>query len=53
MTDLRYPIGKFTLDGAISPARREGWIADIAEAPAQLRAAVSGLTDAQFETPYR
>lgn len=53
MTDLRYPIGKFTLDGAISPARREGWIAEIAEAPAQLRAAVSGLTDAQFETPYR
>jgi hypothetical protein len=53
MTDQSYPIGKFTLEGEITPARREGWIAELADAPAELRAAVYRLTDAQFDTPYR
>jgi hypothetical protein len=52
-TDLRYPIGRFALEGEMSEERRAGWIAEIAEAPAQLRAALHGLTDEQCETPYR
>lgn len=53
MSDLRYPIGPFAVEDPITPARRDGWINEIAEAPAQLRNAVSGLSDAQFDTPYR
>lgn len=53
MPDLRYPIGAFRLEGEITPERRQGWIAELAECPAQLRAAVHGLTDAQLDTPYR
>jgi hypothetical protein len=53
MEDLRYPIGKFTVEGEIVPARREEWIARIAAAPAELRAALKGLSDAQLGTPYR
>jgi uncharacterized damage-inducible protein DinB len=53
MTDLRYPIGPFRLDGEVSPAEREALIAQVSEAPGRLRAAVDRLTDAQFDTPYR
>ena len=53
MTDLRYPIGRFAFDGAATPALREQWIGEVAEAPAQLRAAIQGLSEAQFDTPYR
>jgi hypothetical protein len=51
--DLRYPIGPFTMEGAITPARLEEWIGQIAEAPARLREAVAGLNDQQLDTPYR
>ena len=47
MSDLRYPIGAFSVSGEITPARIEGWIAEIAEAPALLRAAVHGLNGEQ------
>jgi hypothetical protein len=53
VTDLRYPIGKFTYDGAMTDARRAACVARIAAAPAALRAAVAGLTDPQLDTPYR
>ena len=53
MTDLRYPIGKFTIEGEITEQRRRQWIDEIREAPAQLRAAVAGLTEEQLGTPYR
>ena len=53
MTDPRYPIGPFVVEGEITATRREGWIAEIAEAPASLRVAVHGLSEAQFDTPYR
>jgi uncharacterized damage-inducible protein DinB len=53
VVDLRYPIGPFRFDGNASTARREQWIGDVAAAPAQLRAAVAGLTSAQLDTPYR
>ena len=53
VTDLRYPIGPFTLDGDITADRRTAWIAELADAPAALRAAVKGLTEEQLDTPYR
>src|SRR5947208_4649109 len=51
--DPRYPIGKFTLPPQVTPALRQQAISEIADAPAKLRAAVKGLTDAQLDTPYR
>jgi uncharacterized damage-inducible protein DinB len=51
--DPRYPIGKFEMPKEIAPALRETAIAEIADTPAKMRAAVRGLSDAQLETPYR
>ena len=51
--DLRYPIGKFDGKRALSEAERAACIQQIAEAPARVRDAVEGLTDEQFDTPYR
>jgi uncharacterized damage-inducible protein DinB len=51
--DARYPIGKFTPPQNVTPALRHQAIAEIAEAPAKLRAAVKRLSDAQLDTPYR
>ncbi len=52
--DLRYPIGPWVPPkGAVSPAERAGFIADIAALPAQMRAAVAALSNAQLDTPYR
>ena len=53
VTDLRYPVGKYTL--VTVPTREEvsGWIEDLSAAPAAMRAAVKGLSPAQLETPYR
>ena len=51
--DLRYPIGKFEYAGLMSQDQRRQCIADIEAAPAKLREAVTHLTDAQLDTPYR
>lgn len=53
MTDPRFPVGKFALEGQITAERREQWIVEVGETPARMRAAVHGLTEAQFDTPYR
>jgi len=53
MNDLRYPIGKFSYDGPLTEDRKQAFLDDIARAPANLRAAVKGLSDAQLDTPYR
>ena len=50
---LRYPIGKFRFPEAVSTAERNTFVEQIAQAPERLRAAVSGLGDAQLDTPYR
>jgi uncharacterized damage-inducible protein DinB len=52
-TDPRYPIGKFQAPAAHTPESRAKMIAEIAAAPAALRAALSGLSPSQVETPYR
>jgi len=53
MSDLRYPIGKFTFDGSPTEQARNKFIDDIEQAPAILRAAVQGLSPEQLDTPYR
>jgi len=53
MTDLRYPIGKFTFDGSSSEADRQKFIDDIEQTPAKLGAAVQGLSQEKLNTPYR
>jgi len=51
--DLRYPIGKFQFPASVSSHDRQRFIGQIAEAPANLRAALEGLTPEQLDTPYR
>src|SRR5258708_31584072 len=51
--DFRYPVGKFTYEGSMTPERARKCLTAIAETPARLRAAVAGLTDEQLDTPYR
>ena len=53
MDDLRFPIGTFAFDTSTTPDKQAAWIRQIAEAPALLRAAVNGLSDRQFDAPYR
>src|SRR5690348_5503171 len=50
--DPRYPVGNYTPPQEVTPALRQQAIAAIAEAPANLRAAVKGLSEAQLDTPY-
>jgi uncharacterized damage-inducible protein DinB len=51
--DLRYPIGHNDAKTPLSAGERAQRIDAIAAAPAQLRQAVAGLSDAQLDTPYR
>jgi len=53
MTDLRFPIGKFHFDGPLTQEQQKSALEDIANTPANLRAAISGLSQQQIETPYR
>ncbi|MCU1301499.1 MAG: putative metal-dependent hydrolase yfiT [Candidatus Sulfotelmatobacter sp.] len=53
MTDLRYPIGKFHFDGPLTDEQKRESLDNIAKAPAELRAAVKGLSNKQFDTSYR
>jgi len=53
MDDLRFPIGPFKSPAEFTPAFRGEWIAQIDEAPRQLREAVHHLNPEQLQTPYR
>ena len=53
MTDLRYPIGKFKYDGPPTPEQRQEFLHQIEQTPANLRAAIKGLSQAQLDTAYR
>jgi len=53
MTDLRYPVGKFTYEGPTTPEQRQELLHQIEQAPGRLRAAVKGLSQQQLDTPYR
>jgi uncharacterized damage-inducible protein DinB len=51
--DLRYPIGRFRRPDRLTPDERRDAIEAIANLPAELRAAVEGLSPEQLDTPYR
>lgn len=53
MSDLRYPIGPFVAPPRISASERITLIDQLAACPAELRRAISGLAEAQLDTPYR
>jgi DinB superfamily len=53
MTDLRYPIGRFQFDGPLTEEQKKKSLDDIANTPANLRAAIKGLSPQQLDTPYR
>ena len=53
MSDLRYAIGKFQYDGLLTAEQKQKSLEDIANAPANLHAAVEGLSEVQLDTPYR
>lgn len=50
---IRFPVGDFSLDPDVTPAKRDNWIRQMAEAPQKLRAALQGLTESQIDTRYR
>jgi hypothetical protein len=51
--DPRYPIGRFSAPELRDDVAIIGWRRDIAEAPVNLRVAVTGLDEPQLDTPYR
>jgi uncharacterized damage-inducible protein DinB len=51
--DLRYPMGQFHWEGPATAADRAVAVEDIADFPARLKAALTGLSDEQIDTPYR
>jgi uncharacterized damage-inducible protein DinB len=54
MPDLRYPTGRFQRpSGPLTGDQRRAMIDVIARTPAELRAAVEGLSAKQLDTPYR
>ena len=53
MTDLRYPIGKFSYSGPPTAEQRQQCLHDIEQTPARLRTAVAKLSEQQLDTPYR
>ena len=50
---LQYPIGRFQPLPHLTPGQRALLLSQIAALPGELRAAVTGLTSAQLDTPYR
>jgi hypothetical protein len=50
---LKFPIGKFKTPESFSPQDISNWISIIENTPAQIEAAVEGLTEEQLNTPYR
>lgn len=53
LEDLRYPIGRFTPPASSEPALRAAQISTLRLLPSTLQKAVSGLSHAQLDTPYR
>jgi DinB superfamily len=53
MSDLRYPIGKFSFSEPLTAEQKEEFLAAVSQTPANLRSAVAGLSEPQLDTPYR
>jgi uncharacterized damage-inducible protein DinB len=53
MSNLQYPVGKFERQASYSQTQILEMIDVLEQLPAQMRAAVSGLSDSQLESEYR
>ncbi|MGH7624743.1 MAG: YfiT family bacillithiol transferase [Gemmatimonadaceae bacterium] len=53
VTNPHFPIGRYNEPATVTPAQRTAWMDDVAGTPAAMRAALSGLSPAQLDTPYR
>lgn len=53
MTDLRFPVGRFSWDSTPAESDYPRLIGEIAATPGALRSAVAGLSRDMLETPYR
>jgi len=53
MTDLRYPIGRFSYEGPPTEQQKQQFIDEIARTPENLKSAINGLSSVQLDTPYR
>ncbi len=53
MPNPRFPVGEFKRPATLTDAERAAAISKIEAAPATLRAAVSGLSDARLDSTYR
>jgi uncharacterized damage-inducible protein DinB len=53
MSDLRFPVGRFSWDADVVESDYPRLIGEIAATPGALRSAVAGLSRDQLETPYR
>lgn len=53
MSDARYPVGRYERVDSLNADERTRMIVDIAACPAEMRRALSGLSDGQLDTPYR
>jgi hypothetical protein len=53
MSDLRYPIGRFSYDGPPTEEQKQAFLQQIEQTAMNLRAAISGLSATQLDTPYR
>jgi hypothetical protein len=53
LPDLRFPVGRFDAKADVPRSERTRLIESVAATPARLRAAVTGFTEAQLDTPYR
>lgn len=52
-TSLQYPVGRFSAPDVVSDAARLAAIDEISALPLAMRAAISGLSATQLDTPYR
>jgi uncharacterized damage-inducible protein DinB len=53
MTDLRYPIGRFSYEEPPTEQQKQQFIDEIARTPENLKSAINGLSSVQLDTPYR
>lgn len=53
LNEIRYPVGDFVVDPAITAEKRERWLQQLADGPANLRAALAGLSEKQISSRYR
>src|SRR5947209_452891 len=53
MSDIRYPVGKFSRPEAVTREDLDGWINELDRLPENLRQAAQTLSEQQLDTPYR